>query len=181
MKARESLEDAVLEDIDKPTLEAIIMINACTDEELKKLFLEREDASVEELDRIADNYERKMADVKGTSDIDKTYAVSTSKPNNSYQGRKQEDKDKDKNITCLRCGNKGHRRKDCRVSDNVTCGFCEIKGHTEKACKKKKEKARPVKQDSEDPSESDIYAATNRVIARARVLQDGSDTPQLLL
>jgi len=136
---------------------------------------------VEELDRIADNYERKMADVKGTSDIDKTYVVSTNKPNNSYQGRKQEDKDKDKNITCLRCGNKGHRRKDCRVSDTVTCGFCEIKGHTERACKKKKEKARPVKQDSEDPSESDIYAATNRVIARARVLQDGSDTPQLLL
>ena len=124
-----------------------------------------------------------MADIKGTSDIDKTYAVSMNKqPNNSNTySRKPEDKERYKNFTCLRCGNKGHRRKDCRVNDTVICGFCEIKGHTEKACKKKREKARPVKQDGDDSSKSDIYAATNRVIARARVLQDGSNTPQLLL
>ena len=130
MKARESLEDAVLEEINKPTLEAIIMINACTDKELKKLFLEQEDASVEELDMIADNYEQKMADVKGTSYIDISYAVSTHKQSNSNNNRKAEDKERDKNITYHRCGNRWHRRKNCKVSDTVTCGFCEIKGHT---------------------------------------------------
>ena len=77
MKARESLEDAALDTINKASLESIILINACTDEELKKLFLERENAIVAELDRIADNYERKMADVKETTEIDKTYVISS--------------------------------------------------------------------------------------------------------
>ena len=137
MKARETIEDAALEMVDRETLESIILINACTDEELKKLFLDKEGATVQDLDRIADNYERKMADVRGTTEIDKVYA--TTMPNSSKNNSaKPMQKKENKGLGCLRCGKANHVRKDCRKDANIVCNFCKIKGHMEQACNKKK-------------------------------------------
>ena len=198
MKARETLEDAYLEDFTRDQLEVTIMINACTDEELKKLFLEKEDITVRELDRIAENYERTQADIKGTTDVDRAFQVSTNKGNNNNNNNgggarrrdSRDNRDADKDVVCLRCGNKGHKKPACKVNADIKCNFCDIKGHMERACQKKKrekkDKAKQVKQEkkpeTEDSSSDDEYEYTSRVIARARSIDSvGSDTPPLTL
>jgi hypothetical protein len=192
VKARQTIDDAELYGINYLKLEAIILINACTDDELKKLFLEKEEATVEELGRIAENYERRLADMKGTNESEqRAYSV-----NKEHGRRSNNNKEKEREPICFRCGKKGHTVTKCSVSASIICNFCEKKGHKEIVCRSKasaekkprkdSKKAQQLREaDSSDDSDTTEVefrvASTNRARAHARSLRDGADTPKLLL
>ena len=47
------------------------------------------------------------------------------------------------NITCYRCGQKGHIRDHCSTPPNCTCTFCHCKGHLESVCQTKERAGLP--------------------------------------
>lgn len=74
----------------------------------------------------------KMNTAESADNVMKTCVRSGRGPTKTHASNR---KDEDANVTCYRCGIKGHKSRQC--SRKVWCGYCKSNTHQESICKKK--------------------------------------------
>ena len=155
---------------------ATMMIIGCTDEEMKGELMKIENPTQKKVKEEAKAQERKRANMKRTTDVQKAYVANAKKDKAS---KKKEEKKSEK-LLCWSCGNDGHRSRDCsRKKEELFCKKCKKQGHVAKVCKggsqKKGGQARQAKEKEDESSSSD---SETEEVKTTRV---GASTPPFLL
>ena len=98
----------------------------------------------------------KMNKGESTDNVMKTHVRPGRGPTKAHAVNR---KDEDANVTCYRCGIKGHKARKC--TRKVWCGNCKSNTHEESLCKKKGERDGARKVVEERDSEEDHFFKTN--------------------
>lgn len=101
----------------------------------------------------------KMNKAESTDNVMKTYVKQGRGPTKAHAGSK---KDEDANVTCYRCGIKGHIARKC--TRKVWCDYCKSNTHQESLCKKKggQDGARKVIEQRDRDQEDHLFKAKDR-------------------
>ena len=77
-------------------------------------------------------------------------------PGYSWEEKRYQDQQKQKEKQCTYCDEKGHTKSTCPIKiaiDNLSCTYCQVEGHSEKKCPQKKADRRERKREEKRKEE----------------------------
>ena len=125
------------------------LIEKCLDSKLRRKFLEKENATLKDLQDVARAYEAVNEQMKSMESSSHSVNALNHKPRSSEQGKRnanwsshkpaQKGYDTKDTKRCYNCNNSGHFAKDavCPARDK-SCNECGLKGHFSACCRNKR-------------------------------------------
>ncbi|XP_048774395.2 uncharacterized protein K02A2.6-like [Ostrea edulis] len=120
------------------------IVEKCKSSKLRKRLLKEKELTLKnamDIARAGEIVDEQADRFKGSETFSNS-DVNTVRPSVNHPKRYGSEKSSERDVTCFRCGRKGHIARNCTITKDKNCNKCGKKGHFAKVCKTKSDSPR---------------------------------------